>query len=161
MAAKLAALGHSGQALGQLFVKLSSQGVHFGRLLLTLVCACTHLETSTCRSVSALLRSWVNSINTRCRESCAALISDMRWACIGELMSQRVTISGRCCQVFCRAGQPRSRLWISSSCFWHCSSQNSTLSRHGRSGIIQRVSHAFHVATGTFLSNHWNTSLEN
>ena len=44
LAAKLAALGHSGQALGNLFVKLSSQGVHFSRLLLALVGACTHLR---------------------------------------------------------------------------------------------------------------------
>ena len=33
LAAKLAALGHSGHALGQLFVKLSSQGVLFGQRL--------------------------------------------------------------------------------------------------------------------------------
>ena len=78
-AAKLAALGSLGQALGQLFVKLSSQGVHFSRLLLALVSACTHLRRQTCRSVSTPRRSWVNSIIFCCRAACAALTSDMRW----------------------------------------------------------------------------------
>ena len=36
-------------------------------------------KTSTCRSVSTLRRSWVNSIIFCCRASCAALTSDMRW----------------------------------------------------------------------------------
>ena len=44
LAVKLLAVGHSRQALGQLFVKLSSQGVHFGQLLLALVCACYRLR---------------------------------------------------------------------------------------------------------------------
>ena len=42
--------------------------------------------------------------------------TDLRHAliCIGELMSQRITVSGHCCQLLCHAGKLRF-------CFWHCS----------------------------------------
>ena len=109
-------------------------------------------ETSTCRSVSTFRRSWVSSIISCCTASCAALTSDMRWP-VSATCFRRGDVSRHGCQVVCCAGKLRFRFKSSSSSFWHCSRwtvRDSTLCRHARSRIIQRVSRAVHVATRTF-----------
>ena len=142
LAAKLAALGHSGQDLGLLFVKLSSQGVHFLRLLLALVSACTHLRPysvgpsahfvvpgSTPSSSLAERHAW----HYTAVRSSAVLQAPFTPLDLVQLLLALLELNGE-------------ELNTESSCtFWHHSARFTYHPRRLRN----------------LLKNHWNTSLEN
>ena len=115
----------------QLFVKLSWQGCAFQSVAARSLFCMYPSETSSCRSVSTLRRSWVNSIIFCCRASRAALTSYMRWPSSRESRSLDTAV---------RSGTPHR----TSHPFWHHSARFRCLPcRHRNS-----------------LKNHWNTSLE-
>ena len=141
----------------QLFVKLSWQGCAFQSVAARSLFCMYPSETSSCRSVSTLRRSWVNSIIFCCRASRAALTSDMRWPSSRESRSLDTAV--------------RSSAVLASSVPASGSRPVASGTVRGeRSGTAHRTSHPFWHHSARFrclpcrhrnsLKNHWNTSLE-
>ena len=141
----------------QLFVKLSWQGCAFQSVAVRSLFCMYPSETSSCRSVSTLRRSWVNSNIFCCRASRAALTSDMRWPSSRE--SRSLDTALRSSAVLASSVPASGSRPVASGTV-----------RAERSGTAHRTSHPFwhHSARfrclpcrhRNFLKNHWNTSLE-